>query len=201
MKKLTRSEYFKLNVIQKALYNILLFLCAIPTTAGKIAVAAGKGIKGLCIKFKDNIVDLFVTFKKGSWQTRVSYLIMGFGNITRGQILRGLLFLGFEGLFFGYMFGPGKVSNVDGRVQNGAYWLEKFATLGDVEPGQKLDPILDVLVWVPGHNSFDILLYGILTLVACVAFVAIWRMNIAQQKEIDTLLAKGKKLPTNYYWG
>lgn len=196
MKKLTRSEYFKLNVIQKALYNILLFLCAIPTTAAKIAVVAGKGIKGLCIKFKDNIVDLFVTFKKGSWQTRVSYLIMGFGNITRGQILRGLLFFGIEVLFFVFMFGPGKVSAVDGRMQNGAYWIEMFSTLGTVDPGQKLDPILDVLVWVPGHNSFDILLYGVLTLVACIAFIAIWRMNITQQKEIDLALAKGKKLAT-----
>ena len=132
MKKLTRSEYFRLNGIQKLLYNILLFLYAIPATAAKVAIAAWKGIKGFCIKCKNEVVDIFVTFIKGSWQAKISYLIMGFGNITRGQIFRGLLFFAFEVVFFGYMFGPAKVSPVDGCMQNGAYWLQMFTTLGTV---------------------------------------------------------------------
>jgi len=195
VKKLTRSEYFKLNGVQKLLYNILLFLYAIPVTAAKVVVAAWKGLKGFCVKCKNGIVDIFVTFIKGSWQTKISYLIMGFGNITRGQILRGLLFLAFECVFFGYMYGPGKISPVDGYIQNGVYWLYMFKTLGTIEPGMKLDPILDVTYWVDGHNSFDILLYGLLTMVFCVVFLCVWVMNIKQQKEIDIALSKGKKLP------
>ena len=142
MKKLTRSEYFKLNAVQKILYNIYLFFCAIPPIIASIGKAIWGGIKSFCKKIKNEIVDTVKTFGKGSWQTKVSYLIMGFGNLSRGQIFRGLLFLVAEVAFGFYMFGPAALS-VDGRTQNGVYWLDKFKTLGDIAPGKQYDPILD----------------------------------------------------------
>ncbi len=184
MKKLTRSEYFKLNVIQKLLYNIFLFLCAIPTTIVKIGKEVWAGCKGLCKTIKNEVVDTVVTFKCGSWQTRVSYLIMGFGSIARGQVLRGILFLVFEIVFILYM------------ILKGVFWLGKFRTLGDIPSGLQYDPILDTNVWKQGDNSFDILLYGLLTIIFCLVFVFVWRMNVKQQRMIEETLAKGKKLPT-----
>ena len=184
MRKLTRSEYFRLNVVQKMLYNVLLFLYAILTTIARIAVAAWNGVKGIGKKLKDEIMDTLATFKNGSWQTRVSYLIMGFGSITRGQVFRGVLFLIFEVAFVGYM------------IFKGAFWLDKFRTLGDVTGRYEEDPIYGEEVWIPGDNSFNILLYGLLTLLLCVLFLFIWRMNVKQNKMIEESLAKGKKLPT-----
>ena len=195
MKKLTRSEYFKLNAVQKLLYNIFLFFCAIPPILASIGKAIWGGIKGFCKGIKNEIVDTVKTFGKGTWQTKVSYLIMGFGNLSRGQILRGLLFLIAEVAFGFYMFAPYNISAVDGCAQNGAYWLEMFKTLGTIAPGKKYDVILDTYVRADGHNSLNILLYGILTMIIIVAFVCAWRMNIKQSKIVDELVAKGKKLP------
>ncbi len=50
-------------------------------------------------------------------------------------------------------------------IFTGGYWLSKFLTLGNVAPGTKYDPVLDVDVFVPGDNSFKILLYSIFLLI------------------------------------
>ena len=183
VKKLTRSEYFKLNAVQKILYNIYLFFCAIPPILASIGKAIWGGIKGFCKGIKNEIVDTVKTFGKGTWQTKVSYLIMGFGNLSRGQIFRGLMFLVLEVVFIFYM------------ITNGVYWLGKFRTLGDVPPGEAYDPVLDAYIRVDGDNSFTILLYGLLTMIFIVAFVVAWRMSIKQSKQLDELVAKGKKIP------
>ncbi len=183
MKKLTRSEYFKLNAVQKLLYNIYCFFCAIPPILAGIGKAIWGGIKSFCKGIKNEIVDTICTFGKGTWQTKVSYLIMGFGNLFCGQILRGLLFLILEVVFIFYM------------ITNGAYWLGKFKTLGTVAPGKAYDAILDTYVRVDGDNSFNILLYGLLTIIFIVMFLVAWRMNIKQSKQLDELVAKGKKIP------
>ena len=72
----------------------------------------------------------------------------------------------------------------------------KFRTLGDIPSGLQYDPILDTSVWKQGDNSFNILLYGLLTIIFCIVFVIVWKMNISQQRIIEETLAKGKKLPT-----
>ena len=48
-----------------------------------------------------DLKDIGTTFVNGDWKTKVSYLIMGFGQLCRGQIVRGLAFLLLElGLLF-----------------------------------------------------------------------------------------------------
>ena len=105
VKKLTRSEYFKLNAVQKILYNIYLFFCAIPPILASIGKAIWGGIKGFCKGIKNEIVDTVKTFGTGTWQTKLSYIIMGFGNLSRGQIFRGILFLAEQEVCGGYVCG------------------------------------------------------------------------------------------------
>jgi len=44
-------------------------------------------------------MGLIRTFIRGDWKTRISYLVMGFGSMARGQWLRGLLFFAFQAAF------------------------------------------------------------------------------------------------------
>ncbi len=44
----------------------------------------------------NDIKEIGVTFAKGDWKTKVSFLIMGFGQLLRGQILRGIMYLAVE---------------------------------------------------------------------------------------------------------
>ena len=69
----------------------------------------------------NDIKDIGSTFVKGDWKTKCSYFIMGSGQIFRGQILKGLMYLAVQAgiicfiVFFGWDY------------------LSKFGTLGTVE--------------------------------------------------------------------
>ena len=123
--------------------------------------------------------EIGLTFSEGDWKTKLSFLIMGFGQLLRGQIVRGLTMLALEGgiLYYILDFGWG--------------YLKDIFTLGVVEThkvGRKT---------VYGDNSFLILLYGLLTLVIVVALIYLWRVNIRQNREAELRLKRGKRLPTN----
>ena len=53
-------------------------------------------IKNACVKFIKRFID-------GSIWTKLSHFIMGLGNIARGQIVKGVLFLGLQILFITFM--------------------------------------------------------------------------------------------------
>ena len=123
--------------------------------------------------------EIGLSFSEGSWATKLSFLIMGFGQLMRGQIVRGLTMLGLEGGILFYIFDFGWA------------YLSKLFTLGTVEThkeGRKT---------VYGDNSFLILLYGLLTIVIIAALIYLWRVNIKQNREAEQRLKLGKRLPTN----
>ena len=183
MTRLTALEYLKLNWFGKLLYNLKLFFCGIPIAF----VNLGKKIASVFVKFfcflRDEIVDIFRTFVDGNIAVKLSFLIMGLGNICYGQILRGLLFLLFEAVFILYM------------VTSGAHWLSLFDTLGD-NGGQLINDPDWGDYWVPGDDSFKILLYGLLTIIFIIAFVYTWRLQIKQCRINMQIKAKGKRLKT-----
>ncbi len=51
----------------------------------------------------ENFREIGTTFANGDWKTRISYVVMGFGPILRGQVVKGLAFLAAEILFFLYL--------------------------------------------------------------------------------------------------
>ena len=134
------------------------------------------------IAIKNEFLDIIFTFINGSWKTKISYVIMGFGNVARGQIMRGVFFFLFEGIFIFYM------------ITTGSYWLSKFGTLGTLKSGEYLDPILDTYVRVDGDDSFKILLYGLLTIFFIIAFVYTWRLNVKQNRISEEIIKSGKKI-------
>ena len=185
MKQLNTLEYLRLNKIQRLIYKIQEFFCAIPGRTVSFFKKLGTKILDFFKFIIDDIVDIGVTFKKGSWMTRVSYLIMGFGNMARKQILRGLLFLLFEAAFVVYM------------VLAGGNWLSQFGTLGTVNGGQVYNPVYDQYTQVEGDNSFKILLYGLLSIIFIFALVYTWRLQIRQNKICDEIEAQGKKVKSD----
>ncbi|MBO5998639.1 MAG: sugar ABC transporter permease [Lachnospiraceae bacterium] len=128
---------------------------------------------------KDNLKEIGTTFTAGDWKTKLSFLVMGFGPIMRGQIVKGLLFLFCEIAFVAYMIGFG------------AKYMVKLPTLGTVET-QKIGRKT-----VYGDNSFLILLFGILTVIVVAAFILVWRMNVRENLIEETALKNGKALPSN----
>ena len=126
------------------------------------------------------IKEIGTTFTRGSWYTRVSYVVPGLGQILRGQIARGLMFLLLEaGLIF-YI------------IAYGAPYLADFSTLGTKKSGYN-----DFGVMTYGDNSFFILLYGILAITAVFLVILVWRLNLKQNMKTDDLIRQGRVVPTN----
>ncbi len=190
MKRLTDLEYLKLNKFQAFLYNLKLFLCAIPVFLKKCGIAIVNFFKNCGIGLRDEFLDIGRTFTKGNWAVKLSFFIFGFGNLYYGQILRGVLFLLFELVFIGYMIVP----------SGGIYWLSKGnwfkfgATIGTEQGHFEYDPIYDTDKWVAGDDSVKVLLYGLLTIIFIVAFIYTWRLQVKQCRLCMDITSKGKKI-------
>ena len=131
----------------------------------------------------NSVKEIFSTIvkavTKGDYKTRVSVLILGFGQLLRGQILKGITFLALEAAFIWYVVGFG------------AKYFVKLGTLGTIatqKVGRKT---------VYGDNSFLILLFGILTVFLILFFILAWYLNIRDNVNSQEMIKAGKKLPTN----
>lgn len=127
-----------------------------------------------------DLKEIGVTFKEGDWRTRVSFLIMGFGPLTRKYFLRGIALLAVEILYIWYMVGFG------------AQYLAKFTTLGTVET--HMDPATFVTVY--GDNSFMILLWSLFSILFTLFFILIWRMNVRENRNEELHRKDGKPVPS-----
>ncbi len=171
-------DYLKLSKPQKFVHGLKKFFLGLP----KKLLEAVKGllawVVGLLAGVWKLLKDIGTTYVKGDWKTKVSYTVMGFGSMARGQWMRGVLFFVFQTVFNLYIWFFGRT------------YLGKLATLGTVETAKK------GRVTVYGDNSFLILLYGVLTIFFIAAFIYTWYVNVKQNKLSEKILKSGHKLKT-----
>ena len=185
MKRYSDLEYLRLSKGQRFANKLAAFFTGIPGAIGRFFIKIGLAIKNGFMALVNEIKDILSTFIHGDWKTKTSFVIMGFGNLTRGQILRGLLFMLFEAVFIIYM------------VTTGGYWLSMLPSLGKVGPTSEYNAVLDTYVTAYNDNSFKILLYGVLTIFFIVAFIYTWVVNVKQNKLAEQFLKSGKKLKSD----
>ena len=197
MKRLNDLEYLKLTKPQTALYNTQLFFCAIPGWLKNLVLKIWSVFLGFGKFLTDEVKDIGYTFIKGNWAVKLSFLVFGLGNIFYGQIMRGVLFLLFEAVFFFYMFLP---------EAGGLVWLEKCQffqvgnTVGTVPPTEGIEKIeyggivYEQPYTILGDDSVRVLFYGLLTIIFIVAFVYTWRLQVKQCRICMDIKAKGKKI-------
>lgn len=101
--------------------------------------------------------------KEGGMATKLSMLIMGFGNIAHKQIIKGLLFLALEVAYFFFM------------IQNGFHCLAMLPSLGDNAGEEVWNEAKGIYEYTAGDNSILILLYGVVTVAITVVFALVWR--------------------------
>ena len=134
----------------------------------------------------NSLTRFYRAFKDGSAYTRLSALFMGFGQIARGQFVKGALYaltqlafilylLFFGGVYIGHLFSGNLGTKLAGEL-----WNEE----------------LQMFEKVKGDNSFLILLYGVVSLVLAVVFLVVWGMNVRGSYENDLRLRQGQRLAT-----
>ncbi|MEG2774168.1 MAG: sugar ABC transporter permease [Acetivibrio sp.] len=120
--------------------------------------------------------------KKGGIMTKVSMLIMGAGNMAWGQFTKGLLFLLTEAGFILFM------------VESGLHNLKMLPSLGDKVQEEVWNEAKGIFEYTQGDNSLLILLYGVVTIFAVVAFILVWREAVKSAYKTECLKKEGKHI-------
>lgn len=127
------------------------------------------------------VIPVSEAFGKGDIFTKLSCLIFGLGNLVRGQIIQGLLFLAVEFGLIWYM------------VSFGANALYDFITLGTETQTKVFNESTQVYEYLPGDNSQLCLLYGVVTLFVILGFVLVMRAAVRSSYIAQKAVAAGKK--------
>lgn len=176
-------DYMEMTVPQRILYKIKKFFVSIPKAIAKFFTAVGNGIIKLVMAIVHGFVFYGTTFVKGSIFVKLSYLIMGLGNIVKGQVVKGIAFLAVEVAYFAYLFGFA------------AQFIGKFFTLGETASFTSYDEY-GFATTVYSDNSRDIMLVGVLTMIITIAFFVFYIMNIKSAYKAQVDSENGIKLPS-----
>lgn len=175
-------EYLKKSPWQKFTFNFVNYFKNLPERLVAFFKKFPLFFKGLFATVASIFIFLGEAMKKGDWKTRTTFGVMGFGQMARKQILRGILFLVFQVIFILYM------------VFFGVKYLAKFGTLGEVAGAEMWDEELGIYVYTYVDNSLLILLYSIITLFIMIAFVYAWYQSIKVSYAAQMVEEAGRKL-------
>ncbi|MBO5797502.1 MAG: sugar ABC transporter permease, partial [Clostridia bacterium] len=128
--------------------------------------------------------SLVTALRRGDALTRLSFLLMGSGCLFRGQVGRGLLYLAAQVLFFLYLF------------LFGFPYLVKFPTLGTETQHRVFDEEAGIYRVIPGDNSMEILLFGVVTVVLILLFLRLYAGNVRTAWLAQKKQSKGEPLST-----
>ena len=134
-------------------------------------------------------VSLSSALANGGPLVWLSCLIMGFGNLMAGLVIKALLFLAIEVAFVAFMVIP----------NGGLHWLKLLPSLGDRVTEEVWNEELFIYEYIQGDNSQQILLYAVASLVAVAAFIVVWRSSVRSGFVALNIKKSGKKVPT--IWG
>lgn len=136
------------------------------------------------VKKKNADAGSFYAFKNGDLTTKLSLVLLGYGNVKNKQIGRGAIFFTLEIAYIVYMIFFGIKSIAD------------FITLGTVTQGQTYNELKGIYEYTKGDNSMLCLLYGVITLFITVAFIFVAFMSCKSAYCTQIRKEKGMSLPT-----
>lgn len=123
--------------------------------------------------------------REGSGATKLSMLVMGFGNIIRGQIVKGLLYLAAEIAYIIFM------------ITTGLHCLAMLPSLGSVQQEEVWNEELQVYMYTQGDQSILILLYGVATIcLTALFFLLVWRGSLKSAYKAECLAKENRHLAT-----
>lgn len=181
---MTSLDFYALPWYKKILVKIAEFFVAIGKGVANFVIGAPGAVWRFIKMIGRGLAWLGSAFVHGDALTKLSYIIMGAGNLFRGQIIKGLIFLSAEVAYIGFM------------IDSGLGFIAGLRNLGTVQRGWYFDETLGIDVMREnGDNSMLILLYGIFALFVTLAFIFMWVHNIKSAYSAQQIKKSGKKLP------
>ena len=159
-----------------------------PNPVGRFFKNIGLAIKNFFVKLGVGIKDRFVGFGKrfvdGSIGTKMSHFVLGAGNFYHHQWIKGFLYLALEVLFILFMV-------LCPEVNGTPYGWRSLGPEGIGLKGQ------DGTATKPGSDPVLMLLFGLVTIIAIIAFILLWLSSIKSSYKADLDVREGKK-PTTF---
>ncbi len=124
--------------------------------------------------------------RQGGPMVWLSCIIMGFGNLVSGQLIKGFLFLTAEVGTILFLIVP----------QGGAYWISMLPSLGWRAQEKVWNEEKFVYEYVAGDQSQIILLYGIAAICVLLFFLLIWRASVCSSYKALCFKKEGRHIPT-----
>ena len=118
--------------------------------------------------------------KKGGIETKLSMVLMGFGNIVHGQMIKGLIYLAVEAAYIVFM------------VMAGVNCIAMLPSLGSVEQKEVWNEAAQVYTYTKGDQSILILLYGVATILLTFLMVCAWRGTLRSAYKAECLAKEGR---------
>lgn len=178
-------DYVSMNAFQKIIFKLKNFFVGIPKAVKSFFVSFGHAIFRAFYTVGNGFINYGKRFMNGDWATKASYVVMGFGNIVKGQVLKGFMFLALQVAYILYM------------VNFGWGYLEEVFTLGinhrqiseSIDTGGRLDMSLI------SNSSYSmvILLYSLVTIALSVGIIAIYLASTKSAYKLEQTVKQGKK--------
>ena len=118
--------------------------------------------------------------REGGMETKLSMVLMGFGNIMHGQIIKGLIYLAVEVAYIVFM------------AVNGAGFLSMLPSLGTVPQEEVWDEARQIYTYTEGDQSVLILLYGVATVLLTLLMFCAWRGALRSAYKAECLAKEGR---------
>lgn len=172
-------DYVQMTKGQRFAYKLKSFFKGIPGALMTMFAIVGNFIKKVVFGIGNGFKNYGSRFAKGDAGTKLSYIIMGAGNIFHGQIVKGLIFLATEIGYFIYLFAFGIQWISQLYCTN--VWIEAENTYVNGVVGNE-PPVVSVnLLGVESvearDDSMRILLFSVLTIIITIAFFVIYLTN------------------------
>lgn len=142
------------------------------------------------LKFKKRVNEFPTPYtcmravREGGVETKLSMVLMGFGNIVHKQKIKGLLYLAVEVAYLVFM------------AVYGVGFLGMLGSLGSVPQKEVWDEANQVYLYTQGDQSVLILLYGVATALLTALMVWAWRGALKSAFQAECLDKAGAHVNT-----
>lgn len=181
---MTKIQYLSLSKSERFLVNFGGFFRGLFNGVKNFFKSIPLKLRRLGKKLASPFSFLVDAFRKGTWQLRTNFLVLGFYQLTHNQIIRGALYLLYEVVFIWFM------------IVMGVPYLAKIHNLGSLSESSSFlsNPSVSSTITenLPGDNSFTVLLYCIITFILIIIFIALWFYSIRDAKSLQDNIAVGK---------
>ena len=122
--------------------------------------------------------------KDGDLYTRLSAVLMGAGMLGHRQVVKGILVLLAEVVFWLYMF------------TTGFHSLSMLPSLGTEAQGKVWNEAKQIYEYSAGDNSQQILLAGVVACFVIVGIVGLWILQMRHSYSLQKMIEEGEDVPT-----